>query len=314
MNKSVRSIIGAASGVTIVLLLHLLDLGLPTYLSRGFVNAMHTPAFGVLAIGLLLVFRQQHETRKAFWLAAITAAGVGVLAELLQLISPRDADLLDLGRDLVGIAAGLGAAAMLLHAARIRDSSGKKFLWRLLAIVPVAIAVLPAAWIMYASVARSISMPRLLGFEQHWERQIYSTPAQTPLTLAAAPDNWPQTGRVGRLLLDLSAGVALTLQPHRNWNGYTTFSFLAGAADSRTHRMYLRVHDSQHNNQFDDRFNYSFIVTPLPQRYRIPMADIRDAPATRQLDIASIAEVMLFIYEPQEAGVVLVDDFRLEND
>jgi hypothetical protein len=63
---------------------------------------------------------------------------------------------------------------------------------------------------------------------------------------------------------------------------------------------------------FTDRYNRELLIHPGYNEIRIPLEEIEDAPANRQLDLSSIHIIHLFIIEPQQPMILYIDDLSLE--
>ena len=74
----------------------------------------------------------------------------------------------------------------------------------------------------------------------------------------------------------------------------------------------LRIDDAVHDNTFPDRFNRRITVAPGRNEIRVPLDQVRAAPATRPMQMHRIRRVLLFGGIPGEAFTLYVDDFRLE--
>jgi hypothetical protein len=62
----------------------------------------------------------------------------------------------------------------------------------------------------------------------------------------------------------------------------------------------FRVHDDQHNQEYNDRFNQSFVIQQGMNNISIGLADIKHAPETRVLNMGKVSGVQLFMVEVKE--------------
>ena len=82
-----------------------------------------------------------------------------------------------------------------------------------------------------------------------------------------------------------------------DWQGYTDLVLDVVNPESTDIKVTLRIHDrlhAQHAFAFNDRFNRQILIKPGKQRIVIALADIKNAPATRQMDMRHIQDLSLF--------------------
>jgi len=73
-------------------------------------------------------------------------------------------------------------------------------------------------------------------------------------------------------------------------------------------RLVIRIHDSKHNQQYNDRFNRGIDIKQGENRVRIPLENIRTSPAFRDLNMKEIAGMILFA-----ANIEQPVDFYISN-
>jgi len=61
----------------------------------------------------------------------------------------------------------------------------------------------------------------------------------------------------------------------------------------------LRIHDRWHDNRPVDRFIRILEILPGANEFNISLADIRQAPRGREMDMAAIARLNLYVAEPR---------------
>ena len=103
-------------------------------------------------------------------------------------------------------------------------------------------------------------------------------------------------------------------QPYPEWRGFGYFAvdIFSELPEERT--IVLRIHDQQHNWQYEDRFNTAITVASGFNRIRIPLNEIRNAPAGREMDLSAIQSVVFFAVAPSESFVLYFDNIRLGYD
>jgi hypothetical protein len=154
-------------------------------------------------------------------------------------------------------------------------------------------------------------LPELIGFESALDTELFLG-YESIATRRPVPADWPLPGHLAEVepISTGFAGIAF-LRLSADWTGYSSVSFLIAARDPGRNRVTIRIHDRQHNNRYEDRFNRELEIDETPRRVRIPLDEVAHAPAGRQLDLAHIEQVIVFVIAP-ESGAFLFDDFRLE--
>ena len=287
------------------------ELPSPTRNFDLFVNALHAPAFAALTLVLLRSFLKSMSRNKAILTAAVACLAVGLASEVLQVWGSRDADILDLINDGIGVATGIGLWWVLW--AKGRPAGHEGFRLVVLLLVPLlALTLAPAAWYGYAAVSQQRAMPKLLSFDKKWEMPLYRASFDARLELEEAPDNWPiSASRVIKIIATGSHYPGITIQPTANWEDYETLKFYAASASNLPARLTISIYDDDTNRDYTNRFNYSFSIGSDPRLITIPLSDVKSAPKTREMNMRAIKEIVIFISNANGSEVVLLDDLRL---
>lgn len=250
-------------------------------------NLGHPLAFGLLA---WLAFdpwrrRLRSSSASAAWLLLLALAGFGAATELLQLATGRDAT----WGDWLGDASGAGAVIFWKWARVGRDAaspSTRRLL--MLAGLCLAAAIAPLTFTLTAYSARAAAWP-----------VIWRADSLLLQRFAAA-----QTGRYPGLALD---------EPRADWSGFRSLVVVVRNLREAQTSLHVRVHDRQHNKIYADRFNRKFLLPPASvTTLHIALADIRDAPIGRKLDLSAISAVIFFTEEPGSMPF-RVETVRLDN-
>lgn len=270
-------------------------------------NVLHVFGFLILTLLLLpLALRLAPERRVQPAVAVVAAlafiALLATVSEAAQVFVPRDASVGDLLRDAGGITAGALLTAAIRGHYRVATA--------ILAIVPLAIVLNEPGRVLIAMAQAEYRMPALIGFESTLDPLLYSSVNATIIPASAGP-GWPLAGK----LVDVrahkgNAGISFDRLP-RNWSSYSALSFLIAPYGDGTSFVTIRIHDSRHNNRYDDRFNRRLEIGPGPRRIRIPLGDVRAGPRQRALDLPHVEGVIIFVDTAQSDGFLL-DDLRLE--
>lgn len=284
-----------------------------TRILRLFINALHAPAFAVLTIALLYWSLKFLPRAKAAVLTACTCLLVGLLGEILQLWGPRDADLLDLANDGIGIATGICLAWVFA----IRSQGGRRAHFRvaILILFPLLTMTLaPAAWYGYTVIAQRLVMPQLLSFDRWWEGPLYQASGDSRLQLEQAPTHWPNSGtRVAKIIGTGGRYPGITIEPTANWENYETLTFYAASANDPVTLLTISIYDVDSNRLLADRFNYSFAISPDPQLVTINLSDVKSAPQGRETNMRAIKELIIFTEYTTGHEEFFLDEFQLNR-
>lgn len=251
-------------------------------------NAAHAPVFGALAVTLLALLRRRPGVSQAAryggaWLLAIAVGGV---IELIQPLIGRGAEWRDVLTDALGAAAGLAIAWLWEHR---RAAAG----WhaKLPAILVLAVSVTIAAWplgeaaIAYAN--RASRFPTLLTDQLRFDRYFVHFRGVEATHVEPA-------GLTIRIVGRRYPGVTL-VEPSPDWTGYQRLMLDLENPGDRPLTLTLRVHDRDHDNRAEDRFNRDLELEPRRRTtIAIALDEIADAPQGRALDLSGVAGIILY--------------------
>jgi hypothetical protein len=300
------------------------DFSLPwnTLLWRAISNAGHVPLFGILSIAILRlsirVLRRYITSRPWHYVVAlISSAFLGLVSEYAQILGPRDADIIDLGRDIAGAVTFLGVLTFfdreLATWWQMRGSRVKSLLL-VVAVLPGAIGVLPAGLWAAATWHRDNSFPALCTFDSAWDGWFWDT-RDIHFVITDPPAGWkkPPDDRVALLTFLPGEYPSFTcVEPVPDWTGYRFLSFELYSTEDNPIDLTFKVEDMAHNECYDDRFNQIVVVKPGVNQVVIPLDSVRQAPVSREMDLTSIALFSLFAGRTEKPFVMYVDNFQLQ--
>jgi hypothetical protein len=285
-------------------------------------DAGHTPLFGLLALAALQLLRAHRPGMSpgGLWGSAFgLTLALGVVTELLQTFqSNREPSLEDLARDLAGVAAFLLVAASVPRLARGATwvtTRRRRLAAVAVAVILLAVSGLQAAAACAALTERRAAMPTLVRFDGAWWERHFIRPGASRLTPGARPP-CPRDGYSEPLArLDLQPGLYPGIsidEPYPDWRGYRRLVFTVVSDLDEPFRITIRVHDSRHDQRYEDRFNRTLTIAPGVNRFAIRIDDIRAAPDRREMDMSRIRGVVVFAYRLAAATHVFLGPLRLE--
>lgn len=316
-----------ALALVVVLLAAVLLPGLSqaTLWRRVLQDAGHGPVFAGIAIVLLLgraprpgaTFRSGSQYRDAFLLAL----ALGVLTELVQAWMPnRQVSPLDVMHDAAGAMAGLsllwwwerGRLAR-SDATRVRAAAAP-MAW-LMAVVAITLLAWQPLQAVRAYAVRHAALPTLLPLGAFAEQR-FALAHQAELGHASLPDGFQRPGDAESLRLRFAAGARPGLQvfePVPDWRGHDLLALDLTNPGIDPLPIVVRVLDATHDWSYEDRFNQPLEI-PAGSRVtlRLSLAAIAAAPRGRRMDMAAVADLMLFAGRPLAAGDLYVTRIWLE--
>lgn len=266
-------------------------------------NSAHAPIFGCVALLTLVIIRSRprlasFSPAKQYAVALAVVLFLGVLTELLQIPTGRDASVEDALHDVIGAVALLGLFAVideqvrrLSHARVVRCVAG------VIGIVALAVAAAPVTRAAMKYQQRDERFPVLADFTERYDRY-FILQRSAEFSPAPMPDSW--ASRAGEQAMHVQffdgdyPGLDFIEMPP-DWSGYSTLAIDLTNPAQHGLQFVVRVHDAAHNKQMSDRFNRLLELSPGTRRvFRIPLQDIAAAPRTRALDLHQVAGMIIF--------------------
>ena len=264
----------------------------------------HVGFFGLLALLLMDLPRlrtRPYPVRAGLVLLLILLLGTAI--ELLQALVGRQAGLRDVWQNMVGAAAAVSLFAP--------QGLPRRLLVGGAAILLAVELQGPTIGLWDRGVAHA-RFPVLGDFDTRFEHRRWS---------GGVPDDTVARSGERSLRLDLQpearyAGTTLR-RSFGDWSSYAFLELSLYNPDDEPLRITVSIRDHAHFKRggvYHDRFNRSFILETGWNDLRIPITDIRNAPAERSLDLSDLAEVVIFTSTHQQHRTLYLDRVRLTHD
>ncbi|WP_129642740.1 VanZ family protein [Peristeroidobacter agariperforans] len=266
-------------------------------------NSAHAPVFG--CVSLLTLFLVRGHPRFAsvglagqYALALAAALLLGILTELLQILTGRDASVEDALHDVVGALALLGIFAAFDSRVRASTHPGAvRVAAAMIGTVALAVAVAPVTRAAMKYQQRDARFPVLADFTERYDRY-FILQQWAKFSPAKLPTPWASKEGEAAMHVELfdTAFPGLDfIELRPDWSGYSTLAVDLTNPTPLPLQLVLRVHDAAHNNEWSDRFNRRFELAPRTRQIiRIPLQDVAAGPSTRELDLRHVAGMIIF--------------------
>lgn len=230
------------------------------------------------------------------------------MSETAQIFFNRDASFQDLLRDLAGSVAGL-----LFMASKDKFITGKfKTAFGILALSLVIISSFTLLRTILILQFRNSSVPILFTFDHWWEQYFFNAnEAESEIT------NCPEFSsdlKNNSIKVSFSKGEYPGIsfnEVYPDWHKFKKLRFSIFSQHNDTIGLCIRVNDLYHNNDYYDRYNGNFMVTPGKNQIEIAIFDIENSLKNRKMDLLKINKMVIFIIKPQVPITLFFDDFKL---
>jgi hypothetical protein len=262
-------------------------------------NTAHVPAFALIA---WLAFRWLQQSRplalmtlETYIAAFSIAVALGILVEVIQAFTGRDAEI----RDVVHDAFGAATTLSLLIAWQCLQASktSAALLAFSISLIALAVGTYEFVWASASWLKREYQFPVLIQFDSQLDAFFLSA-KDTSLSIVAVPKKLATIAGEKALLISLSAGEWPGVDDedlHADWTKYRVLSLEAINPTARPIELSIRVHDTAHNLTFRDRFTRTYTLSALERRIiDIPLTEIESAPYGRKMLMDHISGLIIF--------------------
>ncbi len=230
--------------------------------------------------------------------AVVFIVGGGI--EIVQAHTGRDGNWQDLLNDL----AGTWLALFWLQKPRFWVWFGR-IVATLLLVKPVSMVVL-AAWSQFHA---ERNFPAIADFESSIEVHGWRGNIERTKVLHSAGSYSLKI----HLSTEKFSGVSLR-EFYDSWQDFNTLQFDVFNPEKEPINLAIRISDIRHelgSYEYNDRFNKSLHMSSGWNHVEIPIAAIRTAPATRELEMGSIAMLVIFATQLQKPQDIYLDNVKL---
>jgi len=279
-------------------------------------NVGHFVLFAVLASAYFFHMDKTSDWRyfhKAFFTFFILTA-IGIVAEVAQVFLPtRSASFADIGRNLLGVSVGI----LTYDWIKYRKKLNKKLLsFCLLALVSVTFWICkPAFQLITYNIFKSPS-PVVMSFGDPFVKSMISKIDGASFALVennlSTKKDW--------LLMEFSrykySGIVIH-EPQANWANYEYLSLTFLNKSDAPVMLEVRIHDVQHDNSYQDRFNTKLNIKPGESTIKVPLEDIRSLGRrwpVRRMNLQQISQLQLFTSTENNQLLVYLADIVLTRD
>ena len=298
----------AALYVPTVAILLLSPLAARNRLERAIFDSIHAPLFAILAVALCLLLRRWFSQRIKLcaFVASCIAGVMGSGLEVLQATFGRSSSWQD------GLANLLGAVAGGLWMTGRSQTAPWRFLHFLAAGACLLLAEIPPLALLTDVVVQRRQLPQIASFEGFLEMTRWHT-RECRFERVETHATHGQCSLRVELAGDAKYPGPIMTDPGRDWSGYDSFRLDVWLDGEQPIPLAVKIFDTQHNGEMNDRYNQTFTLLPGPNYLTIPLSAVAAAPVDRELDLSDIRLVQFFLVNPQQPRTIFLDNLRLER-
>ncbi len=273
-------------------------------------NLGHIAAFLIIwtfVFNLFPRFRQM-SVLQVFVVVIVTTLVVGELIEIVQGWIGRDDEWQDVWDS------GVGALlAIAFCSTQVRGLARRaRGIWRAVALITLVIV----PWSIWSSLADEMVL--------RWQFPVlcdFSTPVELSRWNAnKAGIQLQKNNKTGGsyLAVEFRPATYSTISLiyfYPDWHSYGHIVFDLTNPDHSDLHIILRMHDDLHKRHryaLNDRYNHMFILKPGRQQISIPLKDVKNAPATRKMDLQHMEDISIFTMQARSNHQLYVNRVYLE--
>jgi hypothetical protein len=277
-------------------------------------NSLHSLLFFLFTLLVLQLLRHYpplaYRSFRRYLFTGSLGLAIALGTETAQWLAGRGFGHVDILRDMAGMLLAIGLYALLerdAHGSPLIPRPGlRSFLIATLCSL-LCVAGYPLGKLMLDYHARNQAFPVVLDPAARWADSFINYTDARRLSSACGP------GMTSLELLPAPYPGVSVAEPVPDWSSYRQLVITLDSLDSAPFELAIRIHDQLHDQSYTDRYNRTLPVKPGPNRYTIPLTEIRDGPTGRSLRLEAIAGVMLFARDPRQARRICIGNMWLEG-
>lgn len=273
-------------------------------------DSLYVPLFGIIAICLFLMAREDWGIKKKLGVVAFMVITLSVLSEAAQIPTNRDSSFNDIITNLSG-AAGFLCVAFIFFSGTTY-SKVRTLVLAGLGMVLISWPLFPLAKVSAAYVERARILPSLVRFDSYFS-DIFFRLQCAQLT---ERHNELSGSTSAELVLQDCGWTGIAFQGFwPDWGAYSTLIIEVENPETDELNVNVRVNDRAHNHgthDFDDRFNKRFKLATGTHQLRVAIKDIEVAPKTRSMQINEIDTLIIFASKKESGRHLILHSVRLE--
>jgi hypothetical protein len=275
---------------------------------REVFNSGHTILF--LFISFVLYLRLSATSRFSnsviiYLVVLVVVLMLGIAIEMLQGLLQRETSVDDLYRNFFGIISGLGLVSL-----RRQKILSNKILVLIFSLSFLLLGTCSLFQISWHYVQRVNAFPVILDFNADWSDSfVRFNRAEMVVSSGKAGDK----NRLFRIRFDAGSfpGVSI-IEPAPDWSAYRNLRFKVASGHDENIDLFLRIHDKNHDQNYQDRFNKKLIIHPGLNEIVISLAQIEKGPLKRDLDLTNIAGLILFLSKVKKPQLLEISNIYLD--
>jgi uncharacterized protein YfiM (DUF2279 family) len=292
---------------------------------RVSLDASHGPIFAVVAMLVAsLLARRNAPARACAWpdwslyfKALAISIALGALIEFLQGFEGRPPSFFDVMTDTAGAVVGLALWTLATKPIGEPRAAVGPSPWPVIALglAGLVFVLWRPLHVAIAYAHRAAAFPAIADFSSARGLDFVTTDG-LGVKVADIPAPWAHTPgeRALQIRYDPQHPPAVQIvEPQGDWRAFNVVAVDLTNTGPSELELVLRILDATHDWSHEDRFNLPLVVPPRSRTtVRVALPTVEAAPAARRMDMARIANVMLFGRPPAASGALYVSRIWLE--
>lgn len=283
-------------------------------LSLKLLHSMHGPGFVVLTLAVFLSLRSWRRAPDNYAISAALLGSVIIVAEFMQLLVGRSAQLSDMLTDALAVAGTLGVIAIADRRITAMDATPSRLAIGVVAVLVLLYACAPAIWLGHVYIQQHRAFPVLLTNEHRWERDQFSTDGGRLPIQPGNPTGWPAGGtKILEAAPRGQHGIFLSLHPASDWTGYDQLSFVASSVDG-PHDVMICIRESRATAlRASKRLCRTVRVDVVPRKQTVSLFGRHQDSFEESINLGRIDAIVFSQARPGGAALLRLDNIVLEK-